>query len=200
MALGNTNIKLQDVNQAIGNPDFQQINITASGSGSLVRLLAGKPTGQVRWSDFAGKGLARHWGGSLSFDSCATSSGNFITISSIFGAVATGTKFRIVLGQQGSWADPRPVYEYYITKGTPASYRQSGFPGYKKQIIQGLEYDGADQIYQVGYYTGASTEFPCSRQYFLSLFLQGSSGAGIGSNWLSSYSLSSYIAAFPRNF
>lgn len=200
MAIGNINIKLQDVNREIGNPDFQQINITASGSGSLVRLLANKPTGQVSWSDFANSSLVRHWGASQSFNSCSTSSGNFISISSVFGAVSNGVKFRVVLGQRGSWADPRPVFEYYITKGTAASYRESGFPGYKKQIIQGLEYDGGDQIYQIGYYTGASTDFPCSTQYFLSLFLQGTSGLGSGSNWLSNFSLSSYIAAYPRNF
>ena len=200
MAIGSINIKLQDVNREIGNPDFQQVNITASGSGSLVRLLANKPTGQVSWSDFTNKSLARHWGGTQAFNSCSTSSGNFITISSIFGSVANGTTFRVVLGQQGSWADPRPVFEYFITKGTAASYRQSGFPGFKKQIIQGLEYDGADQIYQIGYYTGSSTDFPCSTQYFLSLFLLGTAGPGSGSNWLSNFSLSSYIATYPRNF
>jgi hypothetical protein len=200
MSIGAINVKMQDVNREIGNPDFQQINITVSGSGSLVRLLANKPTGQVSWSDFTNKTLARHWGSTQSFNSCSTSSGNFISISSIFGAVATGTNFRVVLGQQGSWADPRPVYEYYISKGTPASYRQSGYPGFKKQIIQGLEYDGNDQVYQIGYYTGSSTNFPCSTQYFLTLQLLGTAGLSSGSNWLSNFSLSSYIATYPRNF
>lgn len=200
MAIGSTNIKMQDVNRELGNSDFFQVNITPSGSGSLIRVLAGKPTGQVRWSDFTGKTVAKHWGGTLSFDSCQTSSGNFISINSTIGAVTpVGTKFRIVLGQSGSWADPAPLYEYYITKGTAASYRNAGFPGYRKTIIQGFEYNGDDQIYQIGYYTGDSTNFPCSRQYMLTLQLLGASGLGSGSRQVGG-SLSSYIASYPRNF
>jgi hypothetical protein len=200
MPIGNTNIKLQEVNLEIGQPGSQQVNITVSGSNSLVRLLANKPTGQVRWSDFIGKSLVRHWGGTLAFDSCSTSSGNFLNISSIFGIVANGTKFRVVLGQVGSWADPRQVHEYYITKGVAASYENSGFPGFKKQIIQGLEYDGVDQIYQKGYYIGSSTKFPCSTQHFLTLQLLGVNGSGSGTDWLPNFSLSSYITVYPRNF
>jgi len=199
MTIGSTNIKLQDVNQEIGQPGFQQVNITVSGSNSLVRLLAGIPTGQVRWSDFVGKTLAKHWGGTLAFNSCSTSSGNFVNISSFFGAVADGTKFRVVLGQNGSWADPRQVHEYYITKGVTVRYSNNSNPGFNKVIIQELEYDGNDQIYQVGYYSGSKTKFPCSNQYFLTLQLLGVNGPGSGTAWLPNFSLSSYTTAYPRN-
>jgi len=192
-------IDTQEVNREIGS----DLNALFDVNTPLPRLLAGKLTGPVRWSDFRGKSLKRHYGLTRGFNSCSTRTGNFIKLSTIFPGIAVGWKFRVVLGMEGSWAPYAAVMEYWFTYGTAAAYSADGNPGGGKSIIQGAHYDGGDTFFQEGYYAGRSTKFPCSTQYLMTIQLLGTNAGlpGSGSNNLYPVygTAANYAASFPAS-
>jgi hypothetical protein len=166
----------------------------------LPRLLAGKIDGKsiIKWSDFRGKSLIKNFGLTKSFNSCQTGQGNSFMITSYYPPIAAGWKFKVTLGMSGSWANDHPVWDYYFTYGTAGKFYGRGTFG-RKDIIQYGEYDGKDLFTQGGYYSGDSTNFPCSTQYLLTIKLLGPASTEAPRGVEHGGTLAAYVAANPAN-